>query len=126
MLKHILFKIAFLIIVLHTIIPHPHADELTNQEHLQLHKNSKSIIGILKFVFHESNDENLDHLIYAHYGNIQKQNVSSQKHQVSIYLKMTAAVSTCQSTNILQKNVRSFKQIVFISGNGLRAPPSTT
>tara|TARA_R110002153_G_C13179483_1_gene484949 strand:- start:621 stop:878 length:258 start_codon:yes stop_codon:yes gene_type:complete len=65
--RNILFNTALAVILLHTIIPHPHSEDMAEKEHIKLHNNSNSLYGILRLVFHESNDENLDSLIFAQY-----------------------------------------------------------
>ncbi len=66
-LKYISTYTIIFLLVLHTFISHPHAHELSYEEHYNLHKKSNSIIGIIRLIFHENNDENLDNLILAKY-----------------------------------------------------------
>lgn len=84
-LKYIFFRTILVIITLHTIIPHPHSDELTEEKHFELHKDSNSLIGFIRLTFHESDDENLDNLIFAEYESVKKIDSKHKYPLVSLF-----------------------------------------
>lgn len=61
--RSILFGLPLLIIGLHTFIPHTHEDHLSREEHQLIHLEKNSLLDILKLLFHQSQDEALDHLV---------------------------------------------------------------
>ncbi len=122
LIQNILFKSVLVIILLHIGIPHPHADELTTEEHLKLHKNSKSLLGYLKFAFHEIEDDNLDNLICLE----SNKTISIDKiitpfiFNNSIKFKIEFYKKTIEQK---LKNAPKLNNILFNKINGLRAPP---
>ena len=125
-LKYILFRTVLVIIIFHTIIPHPHSDELTEEKHLEFHKNSKSLIGILRLAFHESNDENLDNLIFAQYESVEKIDLKHKDLKVSIFDDASSIVGKRARGKIIKWNTNNFNNVLFVKLNGLRGPPLRT
>jgi len=123
-LKHILFKSLLLIVGLHTFIPHPHAEELNEDEHRSLHQNSHSIFGIIKLIFHESDDDNLDCLLLAHYTYRLKHRLTDVPSSAFIFFEEYAEIREDVSRFFLSQNyfISTFK---FYNSNGLRAPPAS-
>lgn len=125
-LKHILFRTVLVIITLHAIIPHPHSDELTKEKHLELHKKSNSFIGIIRLVFHESDDENLDNLIFAQYGSVKKSDNKCKYPNLSILNKIQFIVEKRKNEKTVKWNTNNFDRLLFVKLNGLRGPPLLT
>ena len=125
-LKYILFRTVLVIIIFHTIIPHPHSGELTEEKHLEFHKNSKSLIGILRLAFHESNDENLDNLIFAQYESVEKIDLKHKDLKVSIFDDASSIVGKRARGKIIKWNTNNFNNVLFVKLNGLRGPPLRT
>ena len=123
-LKYILFRIVLVIITLHTIIPHPHSDELTEEKHFELHNESNSLIGFIRLTFHESNDENLDNLIFAEYESDKKLDSKCKYPKVSIFNNRQSLVGKRETGKIVKRNTHNFNRLLFVKLNGLRGPPS--
>jgi len=122
-LKYILFRTVLIIVILHTFVPHPHSDELTKDEHIVLHKKSNSIIGIIRLIFHENNDENLDNLIFAKY-EYSKRLIIKDKFQNSLFYDVLCCViKEFKIEHFITNKVDNFKRSLFIKLNGSRAPP---
>lgn len=121
-LKYILFRTVLVIITLHTIIPHPHSIELTDENHIELHKKSNSIIGIIKLVLHESDDESLDNLIICQNANVNKVNSKFKNPAALIINKTNLIIEEKEKT--IQWYSNDF--IGLISGIliDIRGPPS--
>ena len=124
--KYILFRAALVIITLHTIIPHPHSDKLTKEKHFELHKESNSFIGFLRFVFHESDDENLDNLIFAKYEGVKKIDKKYRYPKVSIFNNTHAVIDKKETEKIIKCNTNNLDILLFVKLNRLRGPPLLT
>lgn len=122
-LKYILFRSVLVIITLHTIIPHPHSEELTEEKHLELHKKSNSLIGIIRLVFHESDDENLDNLIFIQYESVKKTDSKHKYPQVSIFENTTSIVGKIATEKIVKWNTHNLNKLFIVKLNGVRGPP---
>lgn len=61
-LKYILLYPVLILIVLHTFIPHAFSNALTADNHLNIHKDNKNILGLFDLIFHEKHDKNLHDL----------------------------------------------------------------
>ena len=122
-LKYILFRTVLLIIALHAVIPHPHSDELTEDRHFELHQNSNSIIGLIKIAFHESDDENLDNLVFVQIESVKKFDYKFTK--VSNFNITLSIIEEWENEKIVSSNINNFKRLFFVKLNGLRGPPST-
>jgi len=120
-LKYILFRSVLVIITLHTVIPHPHSEELTEEKHFELHKESSSLIGIITLAFHESDDESLDNLIFAQYESVKKIDSNQKYPEVSIFDSTTSRIG-----KIVKWNTNNFNRLLFVKLNGLRGPPLLT
>ncbi len=121
--RNIFFNSALVVILLHTFIPHPHSEDMVEKEHIKLHTNSNSIYGILRFVFHENNDEILDSLIFAQYNIDKKTKIDCQYSETNITYFNTSKIVNKK----VYKNLKSTIQKLFIVKlNGVRGPPSFT
>lgn len=125
-LKYILFRAALVIITLHTIIPHPHADKLTKEKHLELHKESNSFIGLIRLVFHESDDESLDNLIFAKYEGVNKIDNKYKYPKVSMFNNTHSVIEKKETENKIKCNTNNFDRLLFVKLNRLRGPPLLT
>jgi len=125
-LKYILFRIVLVVITLHTIIPHPHSSELTEEKHLELHKKSNSLIGIIRLAFHESEDESLDNLIYAQYESVKKIDSKHKYPKVTIFENKISLLGKVVTRKIVEWNTNNFDKLLFVKLNGLRGPPILT
>ena len=125
-LKYILFRVVLVIITLHTVIPHPHSDELTEEEHFELHKKSNSLIGIIGLAFHESDDESLDNLIFAQYESVKKIDSNQKYPEVSIFDSTTSRIGIIETKKTVKWNTNNFNRLLFVKLNGLRGPPLLT
>lgn len=125
-LKYILFRTVLVIVTLHTIIPHPHSEELTEEKHIELHKKSNSLIGIISIAFHESNDESLDNLIVAEYESTNKIDSEHPTPKVSILNNTTSTVEKNTTEKTIKCNTNNFNKLLFVKLNGLRGPPLLT
>jgi len=125
-LKYILFRAVLVIITLHAVIPHPHSDKLTVEEHFKLHKESNSLIGIISLAFHESDDESLDNLIFAKYESVKKIDSKHKYPKVAIFDYTTSIVGKIVAKKIVKWNTNNFNRLLFVKLNGLRGPPILT
>lgn len=125
-LKHILFKTALAIVTLHTVISHPHSNELTREKHLEFHKTSGSFLGYIRLAFHESDDESLDNLICANYQCAKKIDFKLKHPQVSTYYNTSAITQKNEESKPVESNPNDFKKLFFVEHNGLRGPPILT
>jgi hypothetical protein len=121
--KNILFYSALAVILLHTFIPHPHSEDMVEKEHIKLHNNSNSIYGILRFVFHESNDENIDNLVFADYNIENKTNVDYTSPEID--LKYLSVPKTVKKTVCINSKSNIHKLFI-VNLNDVRGPPSFT
>ncbi|WP_372795387.1 hypothetical protein [Lutibacter sp.] len=121
--KNILSNSALVVILLHTFIPHPHSEDMVEKEHIKLHTNSNSIYGILRFVFHENNDENLDSLVFAQYNINKKTKIDCQYSETNIPDFNTSKIVNKK----VSKNLKStIHKLFIVKLNGVRGPPSFT
>lgn len=122
-LKYILFRTVLVIITLHTVIAHPHSDKLSDQKHLELHQKSNSLIGLIRLAFHESNDENLDHLVFIDSDDNASPNDTSIYPVVSLPNCSNPNVTTSKTNQIVKCHFTNFERLFFVKLNGLRGPP---
>ncbi len=120
-LRYILFRTVLVIITLHTVIPHPHSDELTNEEHFEIHQKSDFLIGIIRLVFHESNDENLDNLIYAKYKSVKNTNFKNPNSNPNIPIlnDLRFGIKERKTEKKVSLVINDFKKIFFAKLNSL-------
>ena len=121
--RNILFNSALAVILLHTFIPHPHSEYMVEKEHIKLHSNSNSIYGILRFVFHESNDENLDTLVFTQYNIDKKTKIEWQYPAINITYFNTSKIVNKKVYKNLKSNIN---KLIIVNLNGVRGPPSFT
>lgn len=124
--RNILFDSVLVLILLHTIIPHPHSDKLTEEKHLELHQNSNSLIGFIRLAFHESDDENLDNLIFVQFESVKKTDSKHTYPKVSIFDNTTSTVGKITTEKILKSNTNNFDRLLFVKLNRVRGPPLFT
>jgi hypothetical protein len=122
-LEYILFRTVLVVITLHAIIPHPHSDELTEEKHFEIHKKSNSFIGIIRLAFHESEDENLDNLVFAQYESVKKLDHKYKHPKVSTLNNMQSIIVKRETERIANSSTNNFNGIFFVKLNGLRGPP---
>ncbi len=121
--KHILFSIVLVVITLHATIPHPHSNELSEIKHFQLHENTHSLIGVIKLAFHESDDENLDNLVFIQYESVKKIDFKHISPAVPVFNNPLSIVETGETVKAVAQNTDNFIKLLFVSPNGLRGPP---
>lgn len=119
--RNILFHSALLVILLHTVIPHPHSEDLGLKEHHKLHSNSHSIYGVLRLIFHESNDENLDSLVFAQYNIDKKIKVENQHLAIAITYFNTSKIVNKKVYKNLKSNIHT---LFIVTQHGVRGPPA--
>ena len=122
-IKYILFRTVLVIITLHTLIPHPHSNELTEKKHLRIHEESNSLIGFIRLAFHESVDENLDHLIFTPYENISIIDSDETNLRVSIFNHSGSEIRKRGTEKTTNWNTANFYKLLFVKRNGSRGPP---
>jgi len=124
LLNYILFRTVLIIITLHTIIPHPHSEELTREKHFELHKESTSLLGIIRLVFHENDDDTLDHLIFAEYEGVNKIDFKQTYYPKSaLFNSSSLLVENTAIEKITPWKTNNFEKLLFVTLNGLRGPP---
>jgi hypothetical protein len=121
--RNILFNTALAVILLHTFIPHPHFEDMVEKEHVKLHNNSNSLYGIIRLVFHESNDENLDSLVFAQYNTDKKIQINWQFLVID-----STDFNLLENVNkTVYKSLKStFHKLFIVKLNYVRGPPSFT
>jgi len=122
-LKYILFRTVLVIITLHTVVPHPHSDELTEEKHFELHKKSNSLFGFIRLTFHENDDESLDNLIYTQYESVKKIDSKHKYPKVSLFNNIQSIVEKRETGKIVKWDNNNFNRLLFVKLNGLRGPP---
>jgi hypothetical protein len=122
-LEYILFRAVLVVITLHAIIPHPHSDELTEEKHFEIHKKSNSFIGIIRLAFHESEDENLDNLVFAKYESVKKLDHKYNHPKVSFLMNSQSIIAKRETERIANCSTNNFNSLFFVKLNGLRGPP---
>jgi len=123
-LKYILLRTVLIVIALHAVIPHPHLDELTEEKHFELHQKSNSLIGIIRLAFHESNDENLDNLIFVQFESVKKLDYKCKYPKVSSLNRTSYITEERETKKIVNSSINNFNRLLFVKQNGLRGPPS--
>jgi hypothetical protein len=124
--RDIIFGIVLVIIMLHTVIPHPHSGELTKEEHFELHKKSNSLFGIIRLIFHESDDDNLDNLMIAKYESFKKLYLNQNYPTALIFKNITSPLEKIETKKTIKSNTFNFNKLLFVKPNGLRGPPILT
>jgi hypothetical protein len=124
-LRVILFASALSIILLHTFIPHPHSEEMTEERHFEFHQNSNSILDFLKLVFHESEDEGLDNLIIAQY-QAEKKLKKGFHHQIATGIETLTLINESRTKKSTAKHIGNSNGYFIVKPNGVRGPPAST
>ena len=121
-LKHIVFRSILIVVLLHTLIPHRHYDEMSEVEHFELHQNNNSIVGLLEIFFHENNDESLDNLLFAQFNTKE-----SLQHHITSSPLFTILLDFFdeEKLKLSTRNTESSLTILFVKLNGLRGPPTS-
>lgn len=122
----ILFSLVLGIFTLHAAIPHPHSNELTEEEHFELHKNAHSIVAFLKLTFHESEDENLDNPIFTQYESVKKIEGKHSNPAATCSDNLLYIVEKAKTENATAWNTDNFIKLLVVKPNGLRGPPQLT
>jgi len=122
-LKSILFKVVLLVIVLHAIIPHPHSNELSDTKHFEIHQNTNSLIGLIRIVFHESNDENLDNLVIYQDEVVNPLNHNTENPNISVLNNTQFKIVQGKSGQAIHVAADDFSKNPFVKLNRLRGPP---
>jgi hypothetical protein len=123
LLGHALSTVASIIVALHAIILHPHAETLTADAHLEIHRKSNSFIGLISFLFHESEDTTLDTLTYAEYKNEKKSKAENAKWVPYIFDKPNPKIDTHLNKKALCIQTRDLVSFYGMPSYGLRGPP---
>ena len=120
-LKKSIINCVLSVLLLHITIPHTSGMDISDTEHLFIHKNRSTLYDIFKFFFHENAIGDLDNLPYniiiaksTNY--IFRSNFQGQKNLNEIFF----------ISNLVKKNtdeVTIFSENNFILIIGLRAPP---
>ena len=125
-LKHIFFRLVLgviiTIITLHAIIPHPHEDQLTAEGHIKIHKNSNSLIGIIRLTFHENNHSNLDHLNTSQNKLVKKSHPNYKFSNAAILISTLSIIQKRKTKKLVPPNINIDKYL-FVNQNRLRGPP---
>lgn len=53
LLRQVMMYMAGAVIVLHTVLPHRHASELTAEEHAVVHEETEGVLGLLQLLLHD-------------------------------------------------------------------------
>ncbi|MBT6686201.1 MAG: hypothetical protein HN704_11465 [Bacteroidetes bacterium] len=125
-LKYILFLTFLIVIALHAIIPHPHSDELTEEKHFELHHKSNSLIGLIRLVFHESNDEDMDNLMFVQFERLKKLGCKCKYQKVYSLNLALSKIEEREAEQIVSSSTNNFIRFFFVKLNGLRGPPLLT
>ena len=122
-LKKTLIISALLVISIHAFIVHPHSDWLSDKEHNELHQNSHSFYGILKIVFHESNDESLDNLVVYQNYLLKK---LTKNHSCSLFevCSNQYGIEKTVTGNIVKRYTNKSYNLFIVNLNGVRGPPN--
>lgn len=122
-ISDILFSLVLGVITLHAAIPHPHSNELTEKEHFELHKKTHSIVGFLKLTFHESEDENLDNLIFTQYESAKKIEGKHSNPVATCSDSLLTIVEKAKTSKAPAWKTDNFIKLLVVKPNGLRGPP---
>lgn len=120
LLKKILFKSVLVVMLLHTFIPHPHSEEMTEKEHIALHKNPNTLFKIISLAFHDNIDENL---IVAQYNIVEKDNIACQNSTSALLYSTFSVVENTPVEKIAPRNTNCSNSIFIVTLNGERGPP---
>ena len=122
-IKKILFNSVLAVILLHTFIPHPHSDEMTEKQHSALHENSDTLFGIITIAFHESNDKDLDNLIVAQYDRVTKNIIKHQYSPIATPYGNFSIIENKIVGKILPNYIFNPHNLFIVSLNEVRGPP---
>ena len=124
-LNNIFFNIVVVVILLHASIPHLHANEMTEQEHIAMHNNANTLIGLISLGFHESNDENLDNLVTAQYdtNTIELKSINHPHFATITHLITFSHVGYNVSKSIVVRNVEISNSLFIVKPYEVRGPP---
>lgn len=121
--KYTFFSFSLAIIILHTIVPHPHSTELSPSEHILIHKDTDSFFGWMKMVFHEIDDDNLDFLYCSQYRNQKKQTKQISSNTNLSFLSSDNYIFTSKENPYFAPYAFIYLKVNTGKINGLRAPP---
>lgn len=125
-LRHILLHTAVLIMLLHSIVPHEHHDELLEQDTVVLYSSNECIFDWLQFVFHDDlGAGHLENFVQGEAPNLVK--VSSTIPVVGVIL-FDSALSESKTpivTLVNQATNEFTRSLHFRHPDRLRGPPRT-
>jgi hypothetical protein len=52
-LRHMMMYMAGAVIVLHSVLPHSHASDLSAEEHVLVHEESEGVLGLIQLLLHD-------------------------------------------------------------------------
>ena len=122
LIRQLLFRSVLMLIALHTLIPHSHYDEMSDEAHFELHKNNNNLFNLVQLFFHENDDTTLDNLVIAQFDIEIEQN--SNSFSTLEIAKITHQGRDCINQKSFKKEHNNFVNNVFVKLNGLRGPPS--
>ena len=122
-IRNILFINVVVILLLHSLTPHRHYEEMTYVEHEKVHENANSIIDYLGLAFHQDVNLSLEHLT------IEKTNYFKEIDFKKINSLINFAISEIevahtQRTSHLRTSPEKLLIRFILQANGLRAPPN--
>ncbi|WP_418637838.1 hypothetical protein [Winogradskyella sp.] len=123
LIKKILFNSVLVVILLHTFIPHPHSDEMTDKAHITLHRNSNTLFDIITIAFHESNDKDLDNLIFAQHNIVTKNLIKHQYSSITTNYGNFSIIENKIVGKIIQRNIFNPNKLFIVKLNEVRGPP---
>ncbi len=121
--EKILFNSVLVVIVLHTFIPHPHSDKMTEKEHIAFHENSNTLFDTISIAFHESNDANLDNLIISQYDIVKTNKITYQYTSIALLHSTFSVIEKKTVKQIAQSNTNCPNKLFIVKLNGERGPP---
>jgi len=51
--RHMMMYMAGAVIVLHSVLPHSHASELSAEEHVLVHEETEGVLGLIQLLLHD-------------------------------------------------------------------------
>jgi len=124
-ISDILFSLVLGVITLHAVIPHPHSNELTEEEHFEIHKNADSLVGFLRLTFHESDDDTLDNPVVTQNENIKTIEGKHINSTASFFYSSLLIIENAETAIAPAWKTDNFIKLLIVKPNGLRGPPQS-
>jgi hypothetical protein len=122
-IRNIFLINAVAILLLHSLTPHRHHEEMTYEEHKKAHQNANSIIDYLGIAFHQETNYNLEN--YFLEGTNYFKEVDSKGFNFPINATFPKVEILITKTISFYRSLPGKSLIKFIIlANGLRAPPN--